>query len=660
MATIRRLQCNRILLRTLAPGPRLQTGVCSKLGAMYYWLLRCLLFGFCLGAGVAAPASRPFEDSMAQRTLACTGCHGDQGRAGPDGYYPRLAGKPAGYLYQQLRNFRDGRRHYTPMTGLLDSLDDAYLQALADYFSALSVPYPAPKPAASNPAEQERGRTLVQEGNPSRGIPACTQCHGLELTGVNPDIPGLLGLPGDYLNAQLGGWQTGQRGTSAPDCMATIAKRLTAADIHVVSTWLSAQTVPPNAHAADRKPTATRAPMDLPCAKRPAPASASGELQPRGAYLALVGNCAHCHTARGGAAYAGGRAIDTPFGAVLSSNISSDREHGIGAWSADDFWRALHHGESRNGRLLNPAFPYTSFTHMSRTDTDALLAYLQTVPAQSRANQPHALRWPLNTQLALRAWRTLFFRPASTPPLATNPLPPGAAELQRGAYLVQGPGHCFECHGSRNLLGALTGDRDGSVLPGSQWFAPSLSDPAQASVAGWTVEETARFLQTGVNDKAVASGPMAEVVLHGTQYLNDADALAMAQYLRALPQQPSGSAPQAVQRATATAGAKLYEKHCADCHGQQGLGRAGVYPALAGNRAVLLANSNNLVHAVLGGGFAAATAGHARPYGMPPFMLQLSDSEIAAVLTYVRSAWGNRAAAVSEFDINKLRRSQAP
>ncbi len=597
---------------------------------------------------------------MAQRTRACTGCHGDQGRAGPDGYYPRLAGKPAAYLYQQLLNFRAGRRHYAPMTGLLDTLDDEYLHALADYFSAQTVPYPAPKATITNAEEQERGRKLVNEGIKARDVPACTQCHGLQLTGVNPDVPGLLGLPGDYINAQLGGWQTGQRGTTAPDCMAAIAKRMTAADIHAAARWLSTQPVPLQARAADHKPPANPANVDLQCARLTGPQAAPAVQEPRGAYLARLGNCANCHTARGGAAYAGGRAIDTPFGAVFSSNITPDRVHGIGAWSADDFWRALHHGEARGGRLLNPAFPYTSFTHISRSDSDALFAYLQTLPARPQANQPHALRWPLNTQIALRAWRTLFFSPASTAPLATSPLPPGDVEMQRGAYLVQGLGHCLECHGARNALGALSGAPDGSVLPGSQWFAPSLNDPAQASVAAWTVQETARFLQTGANSTAMASGPMAEVVLHGTQYLSDADARAMARYLKALPQTASKTAASPPVRTATPAGAKLYETHCADCHGLRGQGRATAYPALAGNRAVLMDNTNNLVYSVMGGGFAATTAGHARPFGMPPFMLQLSDSEIAAVLSYVRSAWGNRAAALSEFDINKLRRSQAP
>jgi cytochrome c553 len=627
---------------------------------MVSWLLRCLILGFGLCVWMGAHATQPFEDNMAQRTLACTACHGEQGRAGPDGYYPRLAGKPATYLYQQLLNFRDGRRHYAPMTGLLDNLDDTYLRAMADYFSAQSVPYPAPQAAPTSAAEQERGRRLVLEGNKARSVPACTQCHGLQLTGVNPDIPGLLGLPADYLNAQLGGWQTGQRATAAPDCMAAIAKRMTAADIHAAARWLSTQPVPLNARAADHKPPPKPADVDLQCARLAQPQTAPPVSEPRGAYLARLGTCAHCHTARGGAAYAGGRPLDTPFGTVFSSNLTADREHGIGAWSADEFWRALHHGEARGGRLLYPAFPYTSFTHISRADADALFAYLQTVPAQPQANKPHALRWPFSTQWALRVWRMLFFSPAAAAP----PLPSGNTELQRGAYLVQGLGHCLECHGARNAMGALSGGPGGAVLPGDLWFAPSLNDPAQASVVAWTVEEITRYLQTGTNGRALASGPMAEVVLHGSQYLNDADARAMALYLKGLPQ----TAAQAVAKATGSpvatqtlsVGAKLYESHCADCHGLQGQGRENTYPALAGNRAVLMDNSNNLVHSVLGGGFAPATAGHARPFGMPPFMLRLTDREMAAVLSYVRNAWGNQASALSEFDINKLRRSQAP
>ena len=627
---------------------------------MISWLLRCAILIFCLGVCMSAQASPPFEDSMAQRARACTICHGDQGRAGPDGYYPRLAGKPAGYLYQQLLNFRDGRRHYEPMARLLNNLDDAYLHALADYFSGLSIPYPAPKPTPLNSAEQELGRKLVMEGSKAQRVPACTQCHGLQLTGVNPDAPGLLGLPVDYINAQLGSWRTGRRGTAAPDCMATIAKRLNAADINAAAHWLSSQPVPVDAHAVDRKPPPSQTTLELKCAELAKAQASPADREPRGAYLARLGNCAHCHTMQGGLPFAGGRALDTPFGAVFSSNLTSDPVYGIGAWSADDFWRALHHGEAKGGRLLYPAFPYTSYTHISRSDSDALFAYLQTVPAQPRANQTHELRWPFNTQIALRAWRMLFFSPADAAPVGASVVPPGNLEIQRGEYLVQGLGHCMECHGARNALGALSGAPVGTVLPGSQWFAPSLNDTAQASVSTWSVEEIARFLQTGANSQALAQGPMAEVVQHGTQYLSDADAKAMALYLKAQPQVSPKTAKSAPANKGFKAGAKLYETHCADCHGLQGQGRPNAYPALAGNRAVLMDNANNLIHSVLDGGFAATTTGHARPFGMPPYRLQLNDAEIASVLTYVRNAWGNQAGAIAEFDINKLRRSLAP
>jgi mono/diheme cytochrome c family protein len=381
-----------------------------------------------------------------------------------------------------------------------------------------------------------------------------------------------------------------------------------------------------------------------------AQAPATPEQIERGSYLARVGNCAHCHTARDGLPYAGGRAIDTPFGQVLSTNITPDRLAGIGTWSAQDFWRALHHGMAKDGRALYPAFPYTSFTRISRADSDALFAYLQSVPEASTLRQPHALRWPYNTALALRVWRALYFKPAASVPTAPTDV------AARGAYLVDGLGHCMECHAARNALGAMASSgKGGAVLPGSQWFAPALNDPAQGSVAAWSEAETVRFLQTGINALAQASGPMADVVLHGTQYLSDADAQAMAVHLRALPQ--AAAAPTATD-ATAANGAQLYTDHCAACHGLQGLGQPGAYPALAGNRAVTLTPTNNLVLTVLGGGFGPSTHGNPQPFGMPPYMLQLNEAEIAAVLTYVRNAWGNQAAPVSALDVNTQSRVQ--
>lgn len=191
---------------------------------------------------------------MAQRMVACAVCHGPAGRAGPDGYYPRIAGKPAGYLYHQLLNFRDGRRHYGLMTQMVDRLSDDYLREIAGYFAALEVPYPPPAPAAAPAALIERGHQLVQHGDAARGLPACVQCHGAAMTGVAPNVPGLLGLPRDYLNGQLGAWKTGQRRALAPDCMAHVAQRLADADVAAVSGWLAAQPVPAEAKAAAQAP----------------------------------------------------------------------------------------------------------------------------------------------------------------------------------------------------------------------------------------------------------------------------------------------------------------------------------------------------------------------------------------------------------------------
>lgn len=191
-----------------------------------------------------------FQDDIAQRTLACTACHGKQGRAAPDGYYPRIAGKPAGYLYNQLLNFRDGRRHYGLMQRMVDPLSDAYLGEIATYFGALELPYPAPAPTSATADVLARGEALVRRGAPGRDLPACVQCHGERMTGALPAVPGLLGLPLDYLNAQLGAWRTGERRAHAPDCMKTIAQQLQPEEVHAVASWLSAQPLPADPHPA--------------------------------------------------------------------------------------------------------------------------------------------------------------------------------------------------------------------------------------------------------------------------------------------------------------------------------------------------------------------------------------------------------------------------
>jgi cytochrome c553 len=221
---------------------------------------------------MAAQAQTPtrFADNMAERTRACMACHGDQGRAGPDGYYPRLAGKPAGYLHNQLRNFAQGRRHYELMARLIDPLSDDYLGEMARYFSSLELPYPPP--SASNAITPERlakGQQLITHGDASRGLPACTQCHGVRLTGVQANVPGLLGLPLDYLNAQLGAWQTGQRKALAPDCMAEVVKRIPAEDLIAVSSWLARQPLPADTHPAAQAPQGKPLPEALRCGSAP-------------------------------------------------------------------------------------------------------------------------------------------------------------------------------------------------------------------------------------------------------------------------------------------------------------------------------------------------------------------------------------------------------
>jgi cytochrome c553 len=209
------------------------------------------------------------EDSMAERTQPCTACHGDQGRAGPDGYYPRLAGKPAGYLHHQLRNFVEGRRHYGLMTRLVDPLSDAYMADIARHFASLQLPYPPPTPSRLSADRLARGQQLVQQGDPARGLPACTHCHGERLLGVQPHVPGLLGLPLDYLNAQLGAWQTGQRRALAPDCMAEVVKRLPHEDIVAVSNWLSSQAVPTDSRPATQRPRGNPLPHEFHCGSAP-------------------------------------------------------------------------------------------------------------------------------------------------------------------------------------------------------------------------------------------------------------------------------------------------------------------------------------------------------------------------------------------------------
>lgn len=388
-----------------------------------------------------------------------------------------------------------------------------------------------------------------------------------------------------------------------------------------------------------------------------APADGTPAQIGRGAYLARAGNCAACHTARGGVPYAGGRGIGTPFGTVYAGNLTPDPETGLGRWSAAHFWRALHHGRSADGRLLYPAFPYPDFTRITREDSDALYFYLRSLPPVRQANRPHAMDFPYRTQAALAVWRALFFRPGSFEPDATQ-----TPAWNRGAYLVRALGHCAACHGGRNFLGATPAggmSLSGGLIPMRHWYAPALTAPDQAGVADWPEADIVALLRDGVSPRGSVLGPMAEVVLGSTQHLNEPDLRAIASFLKSLPQTAPPRAdfkppdPQVLEQ-----GGRLYGDHCAGCHGDDGEGgrsAAGrlLYPALTGSRLVTMDPPANLVRVIVHGGYLPATAGNPRPFGMPPFALRLDDAQIAAIATWLRQRGG--AGPVSPLEVSRLR-----
>lgn len=392
-----------------------------------------------------------------------------------------------------------------------------------------------------------------------------------------------------------------------------------------------------------------------------AAASSGGSgLVERGAYLARAGDCQACHTTRGGAPFAGGRAIRTPFGTIHAPNITPDKETGIGSWSADDFWNALHNGKGKDGKLLYPAFPYPNYTRVTRADSDAMHAYFMSLPPVRQANKEPELRFPFNQRALLVAWRALYFRPG-----VYAKQPQKDAEWNRGAYLVQGLGHCNACHTQRNVLGATNGKRDlgGAMIPMLGWYAASLTGESEAGLGNWEVQHLLDLMKTGISARGVVSGPMAEVVRESLQHLADADLRAMAVYLKSLPQADAKDAQTLAaltpdNERVIKQGAALYEKHCVECHKASGAGEPPHIPALTGNHAVMLDSPANPIRAVMHGGYPPSTQGNPRPYGMPPFGNILGDGEVAAVVSFVRNNWGNRASMVSGQQVNPYRTVQ--
>ena len=383
--------------------------------------------------------------------------------------------------------------------------------------------------------------------------------------------------------------------------------------------------------------------------------------QKRGAYLARAGNCQGCHTVSGGQSYAGGRELSTSFGVFVTPNITPDRTTGIGNWSEEDFWQALHYGKSRDGRLLYPAFPYTEYTRVTRQDANAIFAYLQSLAPVKQANAPHKVDFPYNFRPLLSIWRALYFKRGVYVPVVNRD-----EQWNRGAYLVQGLGHCNACHTRRGFLGASDDDAlSGGQIMGMNWYAPSLSSHLRADGGDWTVDEIAQLLSAGISERAVASGPMATIVRQSLQHLSDKDIRAMAVYLkdRTGKRNDETSATEVQIKperkgALLSQGEAIYSRYCQECHGAAGEGAPGIYPPLRDNGSVVMASSMNLIRIVLEGGYPATTKVNPQPYGMPPFQHILNNEEIALVATYIRNAWGNRASVVTPGNVDRLRGSQ--
>lgn len=377
----------------------------------------------------------------------------------------------------------------------------------------------------------------------------------------------------------------------------------------------------------------------------------------RGEYLARVGDCVACHTEVNGAQFAGGRPMPTPFGNLYAPNITPDDETGIGSWTADDFYRMMHTGVSKDGTLLYPAMPFANYTRVTRADSDAIYAYLMSVPPVARENRPHELRFPFNKRELLLGWRTLYFREGEF-----VPDPEQSDEWNRGAYLVEGLGHCSMCHTAVNALGGSSEERafEGGMIPNQNWYAPSLTSNREAGVGNWPLQDIADLIQVGASKRGAVYGPMAEVVYNSLQYLTDEDARAMAVYLKSLPPREIEPLPPSqarlVEPSVMELGRKIYSEQCAVCHGNEGEGRGSAFPLLAGNQSITMSSPVNPIRMVLNGGYAPGTRKNPRPYGMPPFSHLLDDDQTAAVVTYIRVAWGNTGTPVTPQQVNELRK----
>ena len=363
-----------------------------------------------------------------------------------------------------------------------------------------------------------------------------------------------------------------------------------------------------------------------------------------GRYLAVAGDCVACHTRPGGEPFAGGLAFLTPFGKIYSPNITPDKKTGIGDWSATDIYRALHLGKDPHKANLYPAFSYPYYTKVSRQDAADMAAYLQALTPVSYTPPKNEMKFPFNIRFLVKGWNLLHFRPGHF-----KPDPSKSAEWNRGAYLVEGLGHCGACHTPKN---SLLGDKGKQALQGGlieDWFASDITNNAQTGLGKWSEEEIAQFLKTGSNVHAIAYGTMVEVITNSTSQMTDADLKAIAVYLKSVPGAPKQPAPPKPAAAMMASGEAIYAKECGDCHIEDGSGVPELYTPLAGNHNLNVTDPTSTIRIILNGQENAFSG-----EGMPGYA-KLSDKEIAAVATYIRNSFGNAAPEVTEAEVKRLR-----
>jgi mono/diheme cytochrome c family protein len=372
----------------------------------------------------------------------------------------------------------------------------------------------------------------------------------------------------------------------------------------------------------------------------------------RGRYLAILADCAACHTTPGGQPFAGGLVLQTPFGNLAAPNITPDSETGIGSWTDDEFVASMHDGRGRGGVRLFPAMPYPAYTKMTRDDVLAIRSYLATVSPVRNAVVVNQLPFPLSMRTNILFWNLLNFTEGRFQPNTQK-----SAEWNRGAYIVQGAAHCGTCHTPKTLLGGdkLSAPFAGATLQG--WFAPNITTDPRKGIGSWSQYDVVQYLKTGANSWTLASGPMAEAIVHSTSNMTDEDLVAIAVYLRdsGAAWSASKTAPVASDSGIIRAGTAIYKDSCAACHKDSGAGESELFPRLAGSALVQSDDVTTLIRVALQGSRAVSTPSKPTAPAMPAFDWRLNDAQVASVLTYIRNSWGNAAAPVAASTVENQR-----